>query len=334
MRGRFKQRSALAKHKSRDAGSAPSLEGEGNTTRATRLSTAPRVALLIESSNAYARGLLSGIAEFVQAHGAWSIYFPEISRDDGSADRLHGWTGDGVIVRAESQATLRTLAHCRCPIVNVSAAGLLPKAPAFHSDVRAETEVAFEHLWERGFRHLGFCGVRDYCWSGWQQERFGELARAKGLEVSSHVVSLRGQQPREWTDDRRALTAWLRALPKPAGVFACFDLRGQQVLDACREAGIAVPEQVAVIGVDNDPVRCNLSDPPLSSVAPNARRIGYLAAEHLAAMMDGSPARRACIWFRRPASSRGHRRTRWLSTTPMSPPRCASCAPIRVGRPV
>jgi LacI family transcriptional regulator len=71
------------------------------------------------------------------------------------------------------------------------------------------------------------------------------------------------------------------------GIFACYDLRGQQVLDACRDAGICVPDEVAVIGVDNDPVRCNLSDPPLSSVAPDARRVGYLAAESLANAMAG-----------------------------------------------
>jgi LacI family transcriptional regulator len=244
--------------------------------------------LLIESSNAYARGLLTGIADFVRRSGArWSIYFPETGRAETAIRRLRGWQGDGVIVRAESKQAVSAVSRCRCPVINVSAAGLLANAPAFHSDVRAEADAAFAHLWERGFRRLGFCGVRDYAWSGWQLERFRDLARASGVEISTHVAPLVRGGPAAWARDRRKLVAWLRSLPKPVGVFACYDLRGQQVLEACREAGLAVPDEVAVIGVDNDPVRCSLSDPPLSSVEPNAHRVGYLAASELEAMMNG-----------------------------------------------
>jgi LacI family transcriptional regulator len=232
--------------------------------------------------------LLTGVTEYIQERGAWSVYLPEAGRGEGTADRLRGWKGDGVILRAEHEQIALAVAECGCPIVDLSAAGLLPDVPAFHSDVRAEAEAAFNHLWERGFRNLGFCGVSDYQWSKWQHARFRQLAGAAGIEVSAHVVPLNLQRPQDWAEDRRALANWLQMLPKPVGVFACYDLRGQEVLNACREAAIAVPDEVAVIGVDNDPVRCNLSDPPLSSVAPDARRVGYLAAEWLARMMAGS----------------------------------------------
>ncbi|MFT3787311.1 MAG: XylR family transcriptional regulator [Tepidisphaeraceae bacterium] len=248
----------------------------------------PRVALLIESSNAYARGLLTGISEYIQERGAWTVYFHETGRGiEGVAERLRGWDGDGVILRAEDEQTARAVAECRCPIVNVSAAGLLPDVPAFHSDVRAEAEAAFDHLWERGFRNLAYCGVSDYRWSAWQHTRFKELAMAHGMTVASHIVPLNTQRPRGWSEDRQKLIDWLKSLPKPVGVFACYDLRGQHVLDGCREANLDVPDQVAVIGVDNDPVFCNLCNPPLSSVAPDARRVGYLAAEWLSQMMAG-----------------------------------------------
>jgi LacI family transcriptional regulator len=250
-------------------------------------STSPRVALLIETSNAYGRGLLAGIAEYVQAHGPWSIYLPEIGRSETTTARLRGWRGDGVLVRAEDRTAARATSACASAVVDLSAAGLLPHAPAVHSDVRAEAKLGFEHLWERGFRHLGFCGVSDYRWVRWQQEQFHQLATDAGADISSYVEPLRLTQARGWAADRSALARWLRLLPKPVGIFACYDLRGQQVLDACRAIGLRIPDDVAVVGVDDDAVRCSLSDPPLSSVAPDTRRIGYRAAELLGKMMAG-----------------------------------------------
>ena len=100
-------------------------------------------------------------------------------------------------------------------------------------------------------------------------------------------------QPR-WEDEQKALTDWLQQLPRPAGLMACDDCRGREVLEACRTAGIRVPEEMAVIGVDNDELLCELADPPLSSVALNAEAGGYQAAMLLDRMMHGrqcEPAR-------------------------------------------
>ncbi|HEY1108871.1 MAG TPA: substrate-binding domain-containing protein, partial [Opitutaceae bacterium] len=85
----------------------------------------------------------------------------------------------------------------------------------------------------------------------------------------------------------RALRAWVDALPKPVGIMAAYDIRGQQVLDACRSASLAVPSDVAVIGVDNDALLCDLASPPLTSVIPNAHRAGYEAAALLEKLMAG-----------------------------------------------
>jgi LacI family transcriptional regulator len=249
----------------------------------------PRVALLVETSNAYARGLLSGIAEYIQQHGSWAVYLPEAGRADAIGGRMRGWKGDGIIVRAENPRTARAALACGCPVVDLSAGGLLPTVPSVHSDVRAEAADAFEHLWERGYRNLGFCGVSNYPWVQWQLERFQELASAAGIAVARYIKPLRLTRARGWTADRRALAAWLRQLPRPVGIFACYDLRGQQVLDACRMVGLNVPDDVAVLGVDNDVVRCSLCDPPLSSIAPDTSRVGYAAAELLAQMMAGAP---------------------------------------------
>jgi LacI family transcriptional regulator len=247
----------------------------------------PRVALLIETSNAYARGLLEGIAQYVQEHSPWSVYLPERGRGDSLHRSLHGWKGDGMIVRVENRQMALALTEWRVPIVDLSASEMLPNVPAVHSDVRAEAELAFAHLWERGFRHMGFCGVSTYTWAVWQFERFSQLAAESNCQLASHVHPLPSHGPGDWTKQRKSLAAWLRKLPKPIGIFTCYDVLGQQVLDACKGLGLRVPDDVAVVGVDNDPVRCSLSDPPLSSVVPDTRGVGYLAAELLDDLMNG-----------------------------------------------
>ena len=247
----------------------------------------PRVALLIETSNAYGRGLLAGIAEYVREHGPWSVYLPEAGRADSISSRMRGWTGDGIIVRAEDAKAARTALAFDRPCVDVSMSALLPDAPAVHSDVRIEASLGFDHLWERGFRNLGFCGVSDYAWVHCQYESFRQRAAAAGVKVAALIKPLQLNRARGWAADRRIIARWLDTLSKPVGIFACYDLRGQQVLDACRVVGLRVPDDVAVIGVDDDTVRCSLSDPPLSSVAPDTRRTGYIAAELLDQMMAG-----------------------------------------------
>jgi LacI family transcriptional regulator len=251
----------------------------------------PRVALLIESSNAYGRGILAGIARFLQEQKPWSVFLPETGRSDTAGDCLRGWKGDGLIVRAESKRVARATSACACPVVDLCVDRNLPSAPAVHSNVELEAKLGFGHLWERGFRNVGFCGVSDYSWVKLQYKGFLAAAAASGAVVSTHIQPLGLREPKGWVADRAALVKWLRGLPKPVGIFSCYDLRGQQLLDACRHVGLRVPEDVAVVGVDNDPVRCSLSDPPLSSVAPDTNRIGYLAAELLAALMEGKRVR-------------------------------------------
>ncbi|MBN2292885.1 MAG: substrate-binding domain-containing protein [Pirellulales bacterium] len=96
-----------------------------------------------------------------------------------------------------------------------------------------------------------------------------------------------GRHVPEWDEDQERLAEWVHSLTMPAGIMCCNDVRGQQVLDACHRVHIAVPEEIAVVGVDNEKVLCKLCDPPLSSVAPNPERIGYEAAELLDQLISG-----------------------------------------------
>jgi LacI family transcriptional regulator len=237
------------------------------------------VALLIETSNAYARGLLAGIMDYVRRHEPWSIYLPELGRGDVPPR----WKGDGIIARIETKAIARIVARTGLPVVDVSAGRHLKTVPWIETDDEAIARLAFDHLLSRGFRHLAFCGETRFNWSRWRSEQFQKMARAAGVSVSVYESS--GTDP--WAKEHHALLAWVRRLPKPVGVMACYDIKAQQLLDVCRENEVPVPEEVAVIGVDNDPLLCGLTTPPLSSVIPNTRRTGFEAAALLDRIMSG-----------------------------------------------
>lgn len=255
--------------------------------KATQARTRPQVALLIETSNAYARGLLEGITAYIREHNPWSIYISEHGRGDAVPHWLSGWQGDGIIARIENRRIARAVAERKLPTVDLSAANLLAGVPWAETDDAAIATLAFEHLLERGFRHVGFCGLDEYNWSRCRGQTFAQLAKEAGCDCAMHAAATLGERAADWSADQKDLTRWVRSLPKPVGVLACFDIRGRQLLDACRAAGLRVPDDVAVIGVDNDPVLCELADPPLSSIAPDTRRTGYVAAELLDQMMSG-----------------------------------------------
>jgi LacI family transcriptional regulator, galactose operon repressor len=243
-----------------------------------------KVALLIESSNAYARGLLQGVIDYMQEHQAWSIYIPEQGRGDSPPSWLKNWNGDGIIARIENQEIADALKQTDVPVVDVSAARLIPELPWVETDDKKIAELAAEHLLKRGFQTLAFCGNSQFNWSHWRQKYFKAIVLKKKLNYFEYVVTGKKQS---WEAEQEYLSEWVQNLPKPVGVLACYDVLAQKLLDACRASDISVPEEVAVIGVDNDKILCKLSEPSLSSIIPNAHLTGYEAARILSSMMDG-----------------------------------------------
>lgn len=246
-----------------------------------------RVALLIETSNAYACGLLRGIRDYVAARGDWSVEFDELSRGQGPPGWLKRWDGDGVLARTENPRIARVIEQLDQPVVDLSAGRHLPQIPATETDDDALAQLAVEHFTERAFRQFGFYGDPRYNWSCNRRDDFVQRIEAAGMACSVHE---RPAGPGGDTKaERRRLERWLVELPKPVGVLACYDAFGRRVLEACRRMDLAVPEEVAVLGVDNDELICDLADPPLSSIAPDCERTGYAAAELLQRIMNAEP---------------------------------------------
>ncbi len=242
----------------------------------------PKVALLIETSNAYARRVLRGVVGYIREHEPWLFCFVEQSRGSDPPAWLAKWDGDGIIARIESPRIAKAVVHSKLPVVDVSAARYVPSIPWVETDDRAIAELAAHHFLERGFKYFAYCGDDRFRWSDWRRDRFVEFLKTGARECYTFTPPTR-------RSDRQvaAIEEWLRRLPKPLGVFACYDSRGEQVLDACRNIGFAVPDEVAVLGVDNDELLCELAFPPLSSIVPDAYRTGYEAARLLATMMRG-----------------------------------------------
>ncbi|EEF62340.1 AraC family transcriptional regulator [Pedosphaera parvula] len=243
------------------------------------------VALLIETSNAYARGVLQGVVRYIRENSRWSFYLPEQGRGDIPPGWLANWQGDGIIARIENQEIARSVAASGLPAVDVSAARMLPSLPWVETDDRDIARLAAEHLLDRGFKHFGFCGDARFNWSNWRAEHFEKAIHQAGRECQHYRSTISPVAPLE--NQVAEIAQWLVKLPKPVAIMACYDIRGQQVLDACRNASLAVPDEVAVIGVDDDTLLCDLSSPPLSSVIPNTQRTGYEAAALLDQMMSG-----------------------------------------------
>ena len=252
-----------------------------------------RIALLIETSREYGRGLLRGVARYNQEHGQWQTYCRPHGLADMSSTWLRDWRGDAILARITNRRMAASLARLRVPTVNLRGKLADLPFPYVGVDDVAVARKAFEHMLGRGFRHFGFCGYRRrYSAAGDRRcDAFVEFAQQAGCTADVCAVSdsepSSGQELRFWKRELGFIAKWIGSLSRPVAVMACTDDRGLLVLEACRQIGVAVPDEVAVIGVANDECLCSLSIPPLSSVDVSAEHIGYTAATLLDALLDG-----------------------------------------------
>jgi LacI family transcriptional regulator len=260
--------------------------------RSRRRFALPHVALIVETSTAYGRAILSGISQYVREYGPWTVYIEQRSLQDPAPPWLERWAGDGIIARASTPQSARKLAKTGVPTVDLNDQVRGLGLPQIHSDHAAIARLAADHLIDRGFRHFAYFGFPIFEWSVRRQEAFTNHVLAAGHQFHEGLPGRRvhwSHQQASWEDEIEGVAQWVKRLPKPLGIMAGNDIRGIQMLDACRRAGVAVPEEVAVVGVDNEELVCLLAYPPLSSVVPDAYRVGYESAALLDQMMKGHP---------------------------------------------
>lgn len=260
------------------------------------LPTKFHVALLLETSREVGRGLLRGIQRYARLHGPWGLH---VMPGDlvQTLPTMRAWGGTGIIARIATPRIGREILKTGLPVIagpfsdkQLAPSNPFSKLPEIRADGEAIGRMAAEHLLEKGLRHFAF--VSDLENANWTQRRqrvFCDRIQSAGFECSVYPLPPASQH--DWGREQSRLARWLKSLPKPVGIMATLDARGRQVIEACMESGLQVPQDVAVISVDNDELLCELCDPPLSSIALNSERAGYEAAELLHRMMKGEPVK-------------------------------------------
>jgi len=252
----------------------------------------PRVALIIETSVIYGRRILSGIARYLRLHHPWSVFLEQHELGARPPDWLFSGKWDGILTRPTDPELSRLFRRMDTAVVDLNDLYENLELPWVGSDHAGIGNLGAAHLIERGHRHFAFAGFSGELWATRRRDGFRAAVEAKGFQMSVFESPWRGSGAPHWDKDLDDIAAWLRSLPQPLGVMACNDVRGLHVLDACAHIGALVPEQVAVVGVDNEEILCDLCSPPLSSVEPDPEKIGYAAAELLGELMAGKSSRR------------------------------------------
>lgn len=259
--------------------------------KASPITRRPHVALIVETSIHYGRQILRGVTRYLRSHPGWSVFLEQRELWTAPPAWLREWRGDGVICRKTTPELAAMLAKAGVPLVDLNdRCPVVEGAPKIESDHHAIGALAADHLVERGFRDYAFCGFGDQRWSLARREGFVARLRERGHPCEVWESPWTGPRAQSWEREQAQIARWLSSLPLPVGLMACSDMRGQHVLDACQRLDRAVPEEVAVVGVDDDAVLCNLCHPPLSSVVPNPERVGYEAAALLERLMAGQAA--------------------------------------------
>ena len=243
------------------------------------------IALLVEPVRTYGRQILRGVSDYAKVHGPWLFHLPTDRYDEIPDPRE--WEGDGIIAQPhQNKKFIEKLKARGVPVVSLSGPPGNGYCPTVLANQNGVVDQAISHFRERGFTRFGYCGDADVTpWSRTGAVYIEKLA-ALGFECHAYDPA---HESKERNQRLTQLARWLRSLPKPLALLAKSDSQAREVLDACRIECLQVPDEVAVLGVNNDDLICELANPPLSSVIHNARRIGYEAAAMLDKLLNNQP---------------------------------------------
>lgn len=241
----------------------------------------PQVGVLVDTSRSYGRDIVRGIRRYVAEHGPWSLYLEPRDLRSSFPEWLQNWPGDGILARTVDPALLRQLKATKLPVIELRTTVLKHPFPYVGMDNHVVGQRVAAHFMDRGFRR--FACYMDNSELFFQQRchSYRDALKARGFVCSVFETETAQGKPLRWDQHQRRVADWLVSLEKPCAVFASNDQLGFWVLDAARRAGISVPEEIAVIGAENDKTLCETAWPPLSSVQLRGQTAGYTAARLL-----------------------------------------------------
>ncbi len=251
------------------------------------------MALLIESSRAYGREICLGVAEYARQHGEWNFVIQEHDLRKGIPDWLANWKGDGILCRIFDEEIAEALAKSPCPVIDTYGQARNTAIPFLDSDAFAIAEMAARFFIDAAFEHYAFCGFPGLWFSDDRCAAFEKVMARFGADVEVYTP------PISWTsadvahreslhpDGSEELEKWVSSLPAGTAILTCNDIRAQQLIRVAARCNRRIPEDLAVMGVDDDEVICELTNPRLTSIRPDARTLGYTAAHWLHLSMQG-----------------------------------------------
>lgn len=249
----------------------------------------PRVALIFKTRLEENVAILNAIARFDRYHEKWAAYVDDMAVAQRDPEWLFRGEWDGVICKHSAPELFGQCLQRGIPCVDLSDDDVVtPGIPKISPDNVAVGHMGAEHFIERGYQHYAFCGFDSESWSVARRRGFGESLKLAGHKYACYESAYPKQSDPNWDQEEACrIGKWVSALPRPLCVMACNDLRALQVIQACRNSGLQVPEEVAVLGANNETIRCELSHPQLSSVPLNADYYGRMAARLLSDLIAG-----------------------------------------------
>ncbi len=249
-----------------------------------------KIILLIDFAEEYSKSLLKGIARYSREHGPWifcrmPLYQRETIGIGGILEWALEWEANGIIGQLYNDPKIDLIVKAGIPVIAQDFKERFTNLPNITGNHYEAGVMGADYFLKKGFKNFAFYGFSDIVWSRERAEGFEDTIRAAGHEVHyfEHRMSRTGEL---WFYKPSSLSQWLKSLPKPIALMACDDNQGQHITEACRHSDIRIPEEVAVLGVDNDEMICEFSDPPLSSIGQDAEKGGYDCARLLHHMIE------------------------------------------------
>lgn len=240
----------------------------------------PNILILMDLDRAYERGWVNGILQYSRLHGPFNFLRSETAVLSDyhhlTLEKIRKWRPDGVIWR-EGQ-DIGDIESLGVPTIYFPHTKPKPNLCNVITDDQSIGKQAAEYLMKRGLEHFAFCGLDEkHYWSSRRKRAFVEAVETEGYQA--HTFDM--------LESEEALTEWISKIPLPTGLMICTDDCSLECYNAVRRAGLKIPDDVAIIGVDNDAFICEFNNPPMSTVQLNLEEAGFRAARQLHKMIKG-----------------------------------------------
>lgn len=249
-----------------------------------------KIILLSDFSEEYNKNLLRGITRYSKDHGPWTFckmptYYRETLGMNGILKWAQEWDANGIIGQFYNGEEVEKFTEAKIPVIAQDFKERFTDIPNITGAYRETGALGADYFLKKGFKNFAFYGFGNIVWSRERAEGFEERIQEAGFDVHYYEhKDTRGVDL--WYYKPSALSDWLKSLPKPIALMACDDNQGHHITEAARHAGIRIPDELAVLGVDNDEMICDLSDPPLSSIELDSEKSGYEAARLMEQMIE------------------------------------------------